>query len=93
MGRLVEHDATGPLKLDESDLDYEKGDIAVCRCGLSDEFVFCDGTHRKTGTEDDDTLYRYVEDDGSLRRREVDHVVYAAEESADEDSRSAECTE
>lgn len=76
MGRLVEHDATGPRKLDESDIDSEKGDIAVCQCGLSDEFPFCDGTHRETETESEDACYRYVDEDGELSRREVDSVVY-----------------
>jgi len=85
MGRLVEHDATGPLKLDESDIDPEKGDVAVCRCGLSEEFPFCDGTHRKTRTEDDDVLYRYVEEGGADRRREVDRVVYVADKPANGD--------
>jgi CDGSH-type Zn-finger protein len=76
MGRLVDHDATGPRKLDESDIDPEKGDIAVCQCGLSAEYPFCDGTHRQTRDEDEDTCYRYVREDGELQRREVDHVEY-----------------
>jgi CDGSH-type Zn-finger protein len=77
MGRLVEHDAQGPRKLDESDIDPEKGDIAVCQCGLSGEFPFCDGTHRETDGEAADTCYRYVEADGDLVRREVEEVVFA----------------
>jgi CDGSH-type Zn-finger protein len=84
MGRLVEHDATGPRKLDESDIDPEKGDIAVCQCGLSAEFPFCDGTHNRVSTEEEDLCYRYVREDGELRRREVERVVYdddPAEES------------
>lgn len=81
MSRLVEHDATGPLRLDESDLDAEKGDIAVCRCGLSGDCPFCDGTHRETGSEADDACYRYDREDGELRRRAVNRVVYADEEA------------
>jgi CDGSH-type Zn-finger protein len=85
MGRLVEHDATGPRRLDESDIDPDKGDIAVCQCGLSEEYPFCDGTHRATEDEDDDTCYRYENGDDGSDRREVERVVYAdgTEESLD----------
>lgn len=84
MSRLVELDANGPRKLDESDLDPEKGDVAVCQCGLSEEFPFCDGSHRATETETEGVCYRYVEtDDDEVRRREVEEVAYAAEDSDD----------
>lgn len=76
MSRLVELDATGPRKLDESDLDPEKGDIAVCQCGLSEEFPFCDGSHRRTETEETDACYRYVEANGSRHRETVVRLVY-----------------
>ncbi|MFC7139989.1 CDGSH iron-sulfur domain-containing protein [Halosimplex aquaticum] len=76
MSRLVELDATGPRKLDESDLDPEKGDIAVCQCGLSEEFPFCDGSHSCTETEDADTCYRYVEDEMSQQLQTVVRIVY-----------------
>lgn len=85
MGRLVEHDATGPRKLDESDIDPEKGDVAVCQCGLSDEFPFCDGTHRVTDSESDGDCYRYVDEDGEKIRRKVSHIGYVDGETEEVD--------
>jgi len=75
MTRLVEHEATGPLKLDADDVDPEKGDVAICRCGLSDDRPFCDGSHRRTGDEAADVTYRY-DDEG---RQIVARVVYEEE--------------
>ncbi|WP_440008478.1 CDGSH iron-sulfur domain-containing protein [Halomicrococcus sp. SG-WS-1] len=65
MAREVTHTATGPLKLDEDDLDPEKGDVAVCLCGLSDDYPFCDGSHRVTEDEEEGVVYRY--EDGERR--------------------------
>lgn len=59
MAREVRHDADSPAILTEDDIDPEKGDIAVCQCGLSPTFPFCDGSHRATHGEDDDTRYCY----------------------------------
>jgi len=79
MPREVTLDARGPRFLDADDVDSEKGDVAVCQCGLSDEFPFCDGSHRATEDEDDDIRYKYV--DGE--RRVVERIVFATD--ADED--------
>lgn len=72
MPRRVTHEATGPLKLDRSDLDERKDDVAICLCGLSEEFPFCDGTHRITRDEPNDTVFEY--DDGD--RRAIERIVF-----------------
>lgn len=79
MARLVRHEATGPRKLDEDDIDPEKGDVAVCQCGLSAEYPFCDGSHRVTQTETEGELYKYERDDDERPRQVVEDVVYRDE--------------
>jgi CDGSH-type Zn-finger protein len=63
--REVTHTATGPLRLSPDDVDPEKGDVAVCLCGLSDDYPFCDGSHRRTDAEEPGVRYKYV--DGERR--------------------------
>lgn len=75
MPRLIRHDATGPRKLDADDLHDTKGDIAICLCGLSTDYPFCDGSHRATEDEDPETLYQYEGDDDDGQRQIVDRVV------------------
>ena len=75
MPRLIRHDATGPRKLDADDLHDTKGNIAICQCGLSADYPFCDGSHRATEDEDPETLYRYADDDDDGQRQIVDRVV------------------
>jgi CDGSH-type Zn-finger protein len=65
MPREVTHTATGPLKLTPADIDAEEGDVAIRLCGLSEEYPFCDGTHRTTRDEDPDERYKYL--DGERR--------------------------
>lgn len=79
MAREVTHEATGPLFLDENDVDPEKGDVAVCLCGLSADYPFCDGSHRTTEDEEPDLVYKYEGDDTDGPRRVVERIVYAEE--------------
>lgn len=72
MSRLVELKANGPRKLDADDLDEQKGDVAICQCGLAETFPFCDGSHRQTRDEAPDQRYVYDEDG---TRAVVDRIV------------------
>ena len=76
MAREVTHDAKGPLFIDEDDIDPEKGDIAVCLCGLSAEYPFCDGSHRVTENEEPDEVYKYQDDDADGPRLVVERIVF-----------------
>jgi len=77
--REVTHTADGPYVVTPEDIDEEKGDVAVCLCGLSDEYPFCDGSHRATEGEEEGVRYKYV--DGERRR--VSISVEAGEDGAD----------
>lgn len=77
MPREITHEAHGPKILTEADIDEEKGDIAVCLCGLSADYPFCDGSHNSTLDEDPDTLYKYENDDDEGSRHEIAEIVFA----------------
>jgi CDGSH-type Zn-finger protein len=68
MARDVTHHADGPQYLTREDIDPEKGDIAVCQCGLSGERPFCDGSHRAIEDEEPGVVYRYEDDRPGERR-------------------------
>ncbi|MFB6132639.1 MAG: CDGSH iron-sulfur domain-containing protein [Halanaeroarchaeum sp.] len=77
MPREITHGARGPTMIDEEDLAEKDGQVAICMCGLSDNYPFCDGSHAATAEEDADTLYKYEEDDDENPRHEIAEIVYA----------------
>lgn len=76
MAREVTHTERGPRIIDESDVHPEKGDIAICQCGLSDDRPFCDGSHRVTEDEADGVRYKYENDDAEKARLRVRTIVF-----------------
>lgn len=71
MAREVRHDADGPTVFDADDLG-DDGKLYICRCGLSDDGLLCDGSHNATTDEIEGTLYKYENDDSDGERRILD---------------------
>jgi len=54
MPRLVRFEADGPIRIDPQDKP-----VFVCGCGLTQNFPFCDGSHKACKSEEAGTVYVY----------------------------------
>ncbi len=79
MSREVTHEENGPRILTPDDIDPEKGDVAICLCGLSNDYPFCDGSHEATVDEEPGVRYKYEDDDPDGERHIVEYDFESGE--------------
>lgn len=70
MPRLVRHEHTGPIRIDPQDKP-----VFICGCGLTQNFPFCDGTHKVCKNEQPDTLYVYDADGATVIEERPDDAA------------------
>jgi len=68
MARDVTHEEHGPYMIDGEEFEEQGGTVAICRCGLSANQPYCDGSHAATGDEEDGVVYKYENDDDEGER-------------------------
>ncbi|MFB6165444.1 MAG: CDGSH iron-sulfur domain-containing protein [Haloarculaceae archaeon] len=78
MSREITHDAHGPRIVDEEEFE-ERGNIAICQCGLSADYPFCDGSHQNTTDEEEGVRYKYEGDDDENPRHVIEEIVFSSE--------------
>lgn len=78
VSRIVELHDRQPLLLKKAEM--ERNVVAICRCGLSAAWPFCDGSHSQTTDEQPGELAAYTRNDrGELQRRPADAQPGAAD--------------
>jgi CDGSH iron-sulfur domain-containing protein 1 len=76
MTRILERSETGPMKIGRDEIAGDA--IYLCRCGLSRNQPYCDGTHKMTRDEAPNVLVRYVVGPAGLVRQAVEVRADAA---------------
>jgi CDGSH-type Zn-finger protein len=56
MARLVKLEGKEPKVITEEEAKFP---IGICTCGLSANFPFCDGSHKRCADEEEGSLYVY----------------------------------